>query len=310
MVVGTSDGGVSWRVVSSPPTDLEPLGYVGSAGPQVRAVTFADPRNGWLYGPGLWATHDGGEHWTRVTLKLPLDDLVVSGGWAYAEGYNYGKDESSLFRSPIGRDDWRPVAALPTTLTAPPWLLAASGNTVWTVLQRLTSTSEGPAELWRTTDGTHWRQIGEPCPNHLAPLVSIAATSPSDLLLTCGGAVLVSTDGGNRTRSIGPSRAGYSFGPVGAPPGQVQTIVRASPIASATAGLRPPQPGVRSALARTINGGSSWTTTDYSESEVGWADLEFVNSTVGSVIHGCPGCGEDQLLRTTNAGATFTPVTF
>jgi photosystem II stability/assembly factor-like uncharacterized protein len=68
---------------------------------------------------------------------------------------------------------------------------------------------------------------------------------------------------------------------------------------------------MRSELARTVNGGRSWTTTSYyANSQIGWADLEFVNSAVGWVIHGYQGCRVDQLLRTTNAGATFKPVRF
>ena len=37
-----------------------------SAPDSVGSVTFADARNGWLYGPGLWATHNGGASWHKV----------------------------------------------------------------------------------------------------------------------------------------------------------------------------------------------------------------------------------------------------
>jgi photosystem II stability/assembly factor-like uncharacterized protein len=60
----------------------------------------------------------------------------------------------------------------------------------------------------------------------------------------------------------------------------------------------------------TRSDGASWSRTIYHDSGAGFADLQFVSPTDGWVIHGYPGGAADELLHTTNAGATFTNVRF
>jgi hypothetical protein len=205
VVVTTGDGGASWRTVSSPPTELVPYGFAGLAGRQVRGITFADSRNGWLFAPGLWATHDGGEDWKRLAMKQQVTDVVASGGWVYATTASFPATPA-LWRSPVGRDDWQPVRSLPAMLgSTSSGLLAASGKTAWVGLTPLYS--QAPPELWRTTDGTSWQRIGNPCVGVKQSLYTLTATSSSDLLMYCAsnGSVefVTSTDGGIHSRRMG-----------------------------------------------------------------------------------------------------------
>src|SRR5258708_22253465 len=112
----TTDGGSTWTVVPSPQ-----LASPAVAG-QVRAVRFADSQDGWVYGPGLFATHDGGRSWRAVAvpgLGRPLAQVVtltVLDGFAdalVAEGLdpNIG-GPSKLCVSDITPGDWRPVSGV------------------------------------------------------------------------------------------------------------------------------------------------------------------------------------------------------
>ena len=112
MLAATGDGGRSWREILGPATELEPI-VLASDTATVKAIAFADARNGWLYLPGLWATHDGGAHWSRVALNGAVGAITVAGGWAYAVvDATLGGITGSLWRSPVGRDEWQPVHGL------------------------------------------------------------------------------------------------------------------------------------------------------------------------------------------------------
>ena len=65
-LVATTDGGARWHVVKAPAVRLSDL----SAGGSVSRVVFASARVGWLYGPGLWSTRDGGADW-RTGRQAP-----------------------------------------------------------------------------------------------------------------------------------------------------------------------------------------------------------------------------------------------
>ena len=89
-------------------------------------VYFANTSDGWIYGASslpvgiepphaeLWATHDGGLTWSRISvapLALRFDVLTMSSsnGWAYAIGWRTG-DTFNLWRTQVGSDAWQRVA--------------------------------------------------------------------------------------------------------------------------------------------------------------------------------------------------------
>ena len=59
-IAGTGDYGSRWHGVRAPVAGA-PAGPAG-----VSEVRFYNTSDGWAFGPQLWATHDGGQSWTRV----------------------------------------------------------------------------------------------------------------------------------------------------------------------------------------------------------------------------------------------------
>ena len=91
------------------------------------------------YSPLLWATHDGGAHWRRISLGGDIRAMTASTGTVYAMVSRHAGYE--LFSSPAGKNAWARVG----TMTGSS--LAVFGKAAWFG----TSTY-----LWATADGVHW----------------------------------------------------------------------------------------------------------------------------------------------------------
>lgn len=122
-------------------------------GASVGDVVFASARDGWLYGPGLYATRDGGAHWHRIVLPGIIaargggvTALAVSAGIAYAivSPDPVSSTPAELFTSPAGRDAWTRV-----TKVTPGGAFAVSGRSAWFA---------GSTHLWSTADGVRWQR--------------------------------------------------------------------------------------------------------------------------------------------------------
>ena len=187
----TTDGGSAWTVVPSPQ-----LASPAVAG-QVRAVRFADPQDGWVYGSRLLATHDGGRSWRAVALPdlgRPLADVVtltVLDGFAdalVAEGLNPNiGGPSRLYVSDITRDDWRPVAGVGGSGN---WgtLTSADGAGYASVTAESFAGGGAPIvttglDYFRSLDGRSWARLPTPpCATGI-----LAAATSTVLYLVCGG---------------------------------------------------------------------------------------------------------------------------
>jgi hypothetical protein len=307
-LAATTDAGAHWRFTGAPDVRLfNPGGNTLTQASRVRDVVFDSRRTGWLYGPGLWATHDGGATWRRISLG---GDIVPSMGggvvaMAAAAGTAYavvatdpfhGKP-AELYRSPAGQDAWARVG----TMTGNPWAsLAVSGKAAWF------GTSAG---LWATADGVHWHQDPAPCPaSDIGGLGSIAAASPSQVVFLCAGDgaagsmrkdVFRSSDGGKTVRLAGQAPFGGDGGPLDVTPGRGQVITLASSSGA-------------SFLYRSADGGKIWTTATYPNGGTPWNSLAYVSQTVGwVVIDGRPlEDGSNQLLRTADAGRSWHAIRF
>jgi photosystem II stability/assembly factor-like uncharacterized protein len=311
LVMATADAGAHWRSVPAPATSLSPNQVQTSlshghvvVSPFVSGIVFANALNGWLYGPGLWSTHDGGTHWTRINLDRPVYSVTVAGATAYAMSTpnSNGVLRQPLLSSPIDRDQWQPVNTVTAKANAATQPNAAFASTVW-VATGFSTLGSNAAELWRSNDGTTWRSVGYPC-GRQGYIVSLAASSATNLLTDCGprGVVYSSTDGGlHSQRAPGLMGAGGILGQLATPPGSNGVIV----VSLDSESLEP----APSTILRSTNGGRSMTPTTYHDDSAGFVDLQFVSATTGWVVHGYPGGPIDELMRTTNAGATFVAVT-
>jgi photosystem II stability/assembly factor-like uncharacterized protein len=127
----TTDGGRSWSAAAPPQTTLSPAPDAAAGIWQVR---FADARDGWAFGPELWATHDGGAHWSRSSLKN-VYALEAGAGTVHAVVFDQANPSFRIESSPIGRDMWTRSA---TSLTVgagpvPAIQLVLSGPAGWIV---------------------------------------------------------------------------------------------------------------------------------------------------------------------------------
>jgi photosystem II stability/assembly factor-like uncharacterized protein len=315
----TSDAGAHWAALGVPATtigvnrsDITKVGGHIVVAPYIAAVTFADARNGWLYGPALWATHDGGRDWTRVAVDDVVSGVTVAGGWVYATlvGITADSDRYPLLRSPVGSNDWQTVGAVTGRGSGGDTPMAAFGATLWATTVQSTDGSSD-VELWRSADGTSWQALGYPC-GRQGYVANMAAASATDLVIECGygGVVMTSTDGGAHLEPApGPLGEGGWLGPMAVGVGAPDVLVFAQPSSlQGVASTGPSTRAPRSSIVRTTDGGHTLTPTTYHDHGAGFVDLQFVGPSDGWVVHGYPGGPADQLLRTTDAGATFAPV--
>jgi photosystem II stability/assembly factor-like uncharacterized protein len=300
----TADGGAHWRFLTAPSVRL--FNIAGNSLTQssaVRGVVFADRLDGWLYGPGLYATHDGGAHWSRIFLGgdiIPslgggVATMAASSGSTYAvvspDPFHGKPDE--LYKSPAGRNAWARVGRMTATLAT----FATSGRAAW--FASGSGFSAPATHLWATADGLHWHQYPFACPGSYG-LQSIAAASPSHLVFLCTGEsftghtakeVLLSANGGKTEHLVGPAPLAGVGGVIAVPPRGSAVITLAAEYF----------------LYRSADGGKTWKTVLFYSGGATWSSLSYVSGTVGSVV---VSSGGQWLLRTTDVGLTWHRIAF
>jgi hypothetical protein len=123
----TRDGGSTWTALPPPPA---PLAYYTSPVTGVTQVAFADAASGFLYGPELLATSDGGRIWSRESLP-PVQDLVIGDGYAYALSVAAAGQPYRLWRTAIGSRTWTELPSIGRAGPEnPSSRVYASGNTL------------------------------------------------------------------------------------------------------------------------------------------------------------------------------------
>jgi hypothetical protein len=115
-VARTSDAGQTWTGGPAPVTGA-PDGASG-----VGQIRFLNTTDGWAFGPELFATTDGGQHWAReATGGVRVTALETVGTRAFAifasctgtgPGFAARCTSFSLYSTPAGRDAWSPVSGV------------------------------------------------------------------------------------------------------------------------------------------------------------------------------------------------------
>jgi hypothetical protein len=194
-VARTDDGGQTWHGLPAPDTG-SPSGPDGVSG-----IRYLDGKNGWAFGPELWATHNGGESWTQVsTGGQRVTDLETAGTRAYAlfaqcEGTSAGGFAAdctsyTLMSAAADSDKWTPVGDATNGLTAQgaatSGMIALWGTTGYLAAPDGTLYSGSGDGAWQRA-GTLPCQPGSAQASGLPATAALALSSASTLATLCHG---------------------------------------------------------------------------------------------------------------------------
>jgi len=318
-VAATTNGGATWQRLPSPA-----VSFYGPTPPQtadcqqvacVSQIRFATASIGYLFGPSLFMTVDGGQTWQPVSSP-PVETLEAVDGSVFRVVYDHGGCPGPCNRTveeaPAGSDTWRTLLQIPGALdisvgaidTAS--LILQGSRTIYLPIYGNPVGGEPFTTLFRSLDGGQtWQQLTDPCVSTTVPAdsaISFAAAPGGYLAALCfansepeAPTVVTSDDGGS---SWSPQLAApaSAWGLIASPtPG---TLVVGSPPESGGG----PATSATSTLLVSTDGGEEWSTAatdqvDLSSSPLGvnlW--LGFEDSTTGRWV------GDDQTIWTTTDG--------
>lgn len=264
-LAATSDGGATWHGVPAPVSG-SPSGARGVS--QIRSL---NGRDGWAFGPQLYATHDGGHTWAKIaTHGMRVTSLETVAGRAFAVwarctggGPDFAANctSFSLYSAPASAGQWSPVPGA-TGLTSGKTPAAASAQLVLTGSRGYLLAPDGVVYAGPVTGGAGWQPAasnGVPLPGCGLPGPAQPDGVPADTMLASTGTGLVelclsqtpghpqnkllvySADGGRTWIPAGLAPpAGLATSLSGTPAGQVLVATDGGIDVSANAaGLRP-----------------------------------------------------------------------
>jgi hypothetical protein len=301
----TRDGGQTWVPASAPKatvvTGVDAIGATSG----ISGLRFATPIDGWAFGPDLWATHDGGASWIKVSVPgLPSGSTIVALETAHGSVHAVFTENQGfgIVTSPVGSDTWT-VSPLQIAVGAGPVAaihFVLSGDTGW--LLENDRVVVGGARLVHGA----WQTRKPPCTDTGGPVgpAVIAASSPTDFVAVCdmfgnvngplGYHLFVSRDGG------------ASFvAKVGRPPVDAVSGV-ATPDTSTIviAGWH----SAEAVLVGSFDGGKTWSTV-FRAGTVQLSDLGFTTPSQGVVVTNSAS-GSGGLFMTRDGGHTWSAVNF
>ncbi|MHB8575651.1 MAG: WD40/YVTN/BNR-like repeat-containing protein [Dehalococcoidia bacterium] len=269
---------------------------------------FIDQQNGFVYGPDLYTTHDGGQTWDDSTSHAVLQlALVGSAVWALEGPCDiHGSCNSTLMISSDTGRTWRAAPSQPPNL--PNAILVSQNNSdVWlfggaALYEAPVANADGHLRLGtlvHTADaGQHWDSVGlSPCGG------SLVALTGGQMWLVCAGQstqgvqdrwVFVSDDGGRNWRPVvagGPLSAwsnGYARGLAAASPDRVFII------------------GSRVGLLRSDDGGATWHEVLPDDSGNGFTAIVFVDAVHGWAVNTSGASDSRMVWRTVDGGTIWT----
>lgn len=309
-IVRTTDGGRTWRRIPAPDASIAArLSSIGDVPSGIGGLRFADPLDGWAFGPELWATHDGGTTWSKVAIPglapgFKVMALETAGGRVHAAIWDdAGYTGLRIGTSPTDHDAWSlsPVTVDFGAGPVPRVQIVLHGTAGWLVVVNrvVVSGARLVADAWQA-----WRP---PCADVVGP-ARLAASTEDDLVAACD----VGLWGGTRGRGVrlfSSTDAGASFAPVAGeiPVHSVVGIAAPDPSVALVAGEDVGSSEVGSALVATFDGGRSWSRAF----SPGLADLRFttISEGVGFIVGGGGGGPvTGSLVKTSDGGHSWSIV--
>jgi len=278
VLLHTTDRGGHWKTVAALPGPFNESRADG-----VNELRFADVRNGFAFGPGLWVTHDGAEHWNEVHLRGGVLALATTDRAAYvlvAPCWPFTRPcttPATLYRSRVGSNTWRRVLNVASVQGGQ---LALHGSAVYFLAET------ARWYLLASPNGTTFTRFGDPCRAARSGVgnspTSIAVSPAGRLAVVCSGAYVA---GGSEVKQVYVSANGdKTYREVGEPPSE------------GDAGGELVAPGDTTLLMTALSGAGfvfrttgtdrTWTTPLSSDDGgAGFYDLGFSDATDGAVIH-------------------------
>ena len=314
----TDGGGITWSALPVPigrPRNLASYSYGCLVHGCVSQIVFANPEDGYLFGPDLYVTTDGGRTWHRQAGRPTLALVRVAPGMVWRLTYTHGGCPGpcglSLLQQRAGASTWTtvrsPFDGIDIGVT-PQLVSTDSARVIVAIYRNIAGGVMSHAAFYITTNlGRSWSIRADPCGGTFRTekdAVSTSAAGPNLVVVECmakgdsnTGFVMVSHDGG---KSFGPRR------PI--PPslfGAMVAAASASTIVLASGNIN--GGGAFTYLVETsTNDGMTWRTVlrdpeNLTGSAAGGSYLAFISPTVGHWI----GYG-NRLWTTTDGGEHWT----
>ncbi|MGC1184847.1 MAG: hypothetical protein WBA31_06815 [Candidatus Dormiibacterota bacterium] len=315
-VLGTSDGGTRWTLLSAVSACLS--GCQPSQ-EQVNSIQFASAEDGYLFDSlgtsPLMITSDGGRQWAvqtgaRATVAMAVEGSktlrISSSGGGCPGPCNWAIDEST-----VDSTQWTTVDT-PSTAYNDSAQLVVSGSDAYALFPGNIAAGAGTqqADLYISQDdGSQWAHQGDPCGDTGSTpddAQSVAAAPGGVLVVVCA----LRTDGSEFV--IVSSNAGGSFGsPETVPLTSARQVAATSAsklfVGNGYFGYNTPSSTFTVQLLASSNGGETWDTAveETGKSNVAVNYLGFVSASTGWWL--VPG---DTIWTTTDSGASWSHSNF
>lgn len=308
-IARTDDGGATWYGVRPPVTGAPD----GSAG--LSQIRFLNRDDGWVFGPQLFATLDGGQTWTKIsTGGMRVTALETRGERAFAvwarctgTGTDFAANCTSftVYSTLAGSNSWAPVAGA-TAAVSPP-AAAGSASLLLTGTSGYLLVPNGDLLSEPVSGQGTWQlRSAPPAAAPCAPGAAqadgqpsgelLAATDASGLALLCAG----QATGGSQIKTVYTSADGGATW-------QLAGTVPAGGTATSLAGT----PSGTLVLATSVgieistDGGATWAAAAATMPPGGFAFVGMTTSSQGVAVPADP--GQDAVWFTVDGGQSWQP---